>query len=166
MKIDLTQERLKELLRYDPDTGHFTWLVNIRGPAYVGRQAGATLNTGYISIKVDKTYYTGHRLACLYMTGAWPKEQVDHINGVRSDNRWSNLREATRSQNQLNQKLRTTSKTGVKGVYWSSHKRRFVAQFTTLGVRTLVGQFKTVEEAAAAIQAARESQHQEFARHK
>jgi hypothetical protein len=96
MELDYT--RLRELLNYAPSTGIFTWNVS-RGRATAGAQAGSEDYSGYVLIRVDKILYKAHRLAVLYMTGKWPECQVDHINGVEGDNRWSNLRECTVKEN-------------------------------------------------------------------
>lgn len=98
----LTQTRLKELLFYNPETGNFTWLVRSADRIKIGQTAGCLDKTnGYISIKVDKRRYTGHRLAYLYMTGEFPTE-IDHINRNRADNRWENLRNVPHSINMKN----------------------------------------------------------------
>lgn len=92
----LTQEVLKSLLYYDPETGIFVWLVTRqRSPA--GKEAGGYDEKGYRRICVNGTKVRAHRLAWLYMTGEWPEDQLDHINGLKDDNRFVNLREATNS---------------------------------------------------------------------
>ena len=88
----ITQEELKELLDYNPETGLFTWNVynNIKNKTTAG-----TFNDGYIQIKIKQKIYQAHRLAWLYVYGEWPKGQIDHINGIRDDNRIENLRDVT-----------------------------------------------------------------------
>lgn len=81
----LTQERLKELLKYDPETGLFTW-ISRKPKVKLNTIAGYKTKRGYILIGVDRVYYFGHRLAFFYMTGQWPKEVIDHINCIKSDN--------------------------------------------------------------------------------
>jgi len=87
----LTQSQLKEILTYNPDTGIFTWLVASNGRIRVGDIAGTTDN-GYVRIMIERTKYRAHRLAWLYVHGESPKEQIDHINHIRDDNRINNLR--------------------------------------------------------------------------
>ncbi|MCO5129788.1 MAG: HNH endonuclease [Xanthobacteraceae bacterium] len=113
-------ERLRDLLRYDPDSGEFTWCV-ARGNLRAGCEAGTKNTRGYIVIKVDRRSYGAHRLAWLYMTGSMPPDEIDHIDMDRSNNRWSNLRAATTSQNQANRKKLSNNASGIKGVSW--HKR-------------------------------------------
>jgi len=83
----ITQARLKELLNYDPETGIFTRLTYGKGNFYIGSVAGGRTKNRYIAINLDKKIYLAHRLAHLYMTGEWPKDQIDHINNIRDDNR-------------------------------------------------------------------------------
>src|SRR5215813_12141516 len=103
----LTHERLKELLSYDPKTGLFIW--NSRGAV-----AGTTDQEGYIQIHLDGKKYRAHRLAYLYMTGEMPTQILDHINRVRSDNRWGNLRPVTDRFNYYNCSDYSNNKSGVK----------------------------------------------------
>jgi len=138
----LTQSRLKELLHYNPDTGIFTWIIDSRGPIRKGRIAGTPQSSHYISITVDNYRTLAHRLAFLYMTGAMPPNDTDHINGVRHDNRWDNLRCVTRSENLRNQKQRLDNTSGITGVAWANHRRKWRAhimvkqQFIHLGYFT------------------------------
>ena len=99
MKEKITQAKLKELLSYDPETGDFTWLV---GRKMAGKKAGSPHNQGYFTIRISRKLYLSHRLAWLYVYGAFPKIDLDHINGVKSDTRIDNLRECSESQNQWN----------------------------------------------------------------
>lgn len=92
MKNKLTQKRLKKLLYYNPDTGIFTWKINSRR-SLKDAPAGNLHPSGYIRIGIDSKEYRAHRLAFLYMEGYIPENDVDHINRVRDDNRWKNLRE-------------------------------------------------------------------------
>jgi hypothetical protein len=113
----LTQEQLKEKLIYFPKEGYF-----IRLP--LGNVAGYYEN-GYIKLKINSKGYFAHRLAWLYMTGEMPKDCIDHINGIKDDNRFENLREATKSQNNLNVGIKKNNKSGYKGV--SAYKNKWKA---------------------------------------
>ena len=90
----LTQQRLKQVLGYDPKTGIFRWKVR-RPKRKPGDQAGCLNKEGYVKISVDGASYTAHRLAFFWMTGKWPTPMTDHFNGIRNNNRWENLREVT-----------------------------------------------------------------------
>jgi len=112
----LTQERLKELLHYEPATGWFTWRVN-SSIANIGDRAGGHHGLGYRQIGLDYKKYLEHSLAFFYMTGEWPEHEVDHINGDKADNRWSNLRPATKSENGHNKPIHRANRSGYHGVY-------------------------------------------------
>jgi hypothetical protein len=112
----LTQERLKELLRYEPETGWFTWRL-ASSIANIGDRAGGHHGHGYRQIGLDYKKYLEHSLAVFYMTGEWPKDEVDHINGKKDDNRWVNLRLATRSENGHNKPVHRANRSGYPGVY-------------------------------------------------
>ena len=118
----LTRQRLKEVLRYEPRSGKFYWRVSLGPRAQEGNEAGYTASTGYIVIGVDGERYLAHRLAVLYRTGKWPKDETDHRNRKRHDNRWTNLREATRRQNIRNQIARAPS--GLKNIYKARNRWR------------------------------------------
>lgn len=142
----ITRTRLKELLVYEPETGIFRWAKGRVG-CRKGDAAG-TLVGGYIGIKLDRRRYLAHQLAFLYMTGQVPIE-VDHKNRCRSDNRWTNLRTVTRSQNHANvTKPRGSSASGVRGVALQKTTGRWFAHIQFEGKRTYLGTFSTIEEAA------------------
>jgi hypothetical protein len=141
----ITQERLKEVLSYDPESGDFCWKVKVGPIAKIGDKAGSN-SYGYRSIRVDKRRYAAHRLAWLYVHGYFPEHQIDHINRVRNDNRISNLREVSQSCNMRNMVGRSPS--GVKGVY----KRcgNWEAKITVGGRSINLGTFSTKLGAAKA----------------
>jgi hypothetical protein len=114
-KPQLTQERLKELFKYDPETGLFTRLVSTNNRVKIGDVAGNARADGYIKIRVDFDMHYAHRLAWLYMTGCWPTMKIDHINGNKSDNRWLNLRDVSATVNAQNS-LQGGGSTGETGV--------------------------------------------------
>lgn len=155
----LTQSRLKELLHYCPVTGVFTWIV-ARQRARCGDAAGRINHDGYRQIGIDGKRYSTHRLAWLYMTGEWPERQIDHRNGVRDDNRWSNLREATNAENGQNRGVRSNSTSGFMGVTWSKKLGMWQAQIGIAGRVKYLGYFTTQEDAHAAYLAAKAKHHQ------
>lgn len=161
--MELTQARLKELLHYDPETGHFTWLVKV-GCVTPGRRAGTKHSGGYVQMKLDGRFYLAHRLAWLYETGSWPPDQIDHVNGIRSDNRICNLRPATPTQNCCNARVRTKSTSGYKGVCWVARDKRWMASITVNKKTEYLGYFKTAEQAHAAYVEAASRLHGKFAR--
>ena len=159
----LTAERLRSLLIYDPATGIFTRRVSRQG-FHAGTQAGVIHKaSGYVYIGVDRKRYRAHRLAWLYMTGEWPVE-IDHDNTIRSDNRWSNLREATRSQNNANAQRRADNTSGHKGVSWVARVNRWRAYITSHGRQCHLGYFRDYRGAIDARDAAFQQQFGEFAR--
>jgi hypothetical protein len=159
----LTQQRLKELLDYDLETGVFTWKVGRKGTAK-GDVAGCLhKDTGYLRIGIDYVDYMSHRLAWLYVYGAFPDETIDHIDRVRSNNSIANLRAATYSQNQANTSAYVTNKCGIKGIRFRKDIRRWQARICMNRKQTNLGTFDTAEEARAAYKAAAEIYYGEFA---
>jgi hypothetical protein len=167
----LTQERLKQLLSYDPLTGVWRWLVDRgRNPrrSRAGDVAGRISqpnkpNGGYRCIQVDGRSYRSNRLAVFYMTGAWPEQLVDHENGIHDDDRWENLRPATNSQNQQNKKLQCNNTSGFKGVYFDRRRGKWRASIYCNYGRHSLGYHTTREAAIIAIAEASERLHGEFA---
>lgn len=154
---------VRSLLSYDPATGEFRW-SNSRRNGAAGRLAGTIGKGGYRFIAVCGKRCRAHRLAWLWMTGAWPTNELDHINGNPADNAWSNLREATRVENCRNRAETKRSKTGVAGVYWDGGRNRWSA-FIGLNGRSLpLGRFDSLEAAQAARVTAERQHYGAFAR--
>ncbi|HHS83686.1 MAG TPA: HNH endonuclease [Gammaproteobacteria bacterium] len=146
----ISQGRLKEILHYSQDTGVFTWLKKSPRGVKEGAIAGTLCPaTGYTKIQINYRAYGCHRLAFLYMTGSVP-EQVDHINHDRSDNRWTNLREAEFSVNSKNKSLDKRNKTGFSGVEFVKTTGKFRARFNYEGKWTSLGTFNDLESAVRA----------------
>lgn len=155
---ELTQDRLKELLHYDPETGHFTRLKRVNNQV-AGKVCNSRCSEGYIKIAIDGKRYAAHRLAFFYMTGEWPAESVDHKNLDTSDNSWSNLRECTQSQNLANREKATNNTLGVKNVYpYKLDKFRVVIDSKSYGV------YNTLDEAEMVARVSRYLLYGEFAR--
>lgn len=159
----ITQQELKALLHYNPDTGHFTWAKG-RGRMAKGSRAGGIRGEGYEQIVLHGKAYQSHRLAWLWMTGEWPAAQVDHRDGARANNRWGNLRLATHPQNQWNTGLRADNSSGFKGVTRPKGRTKWRAYINENGRRKFLGSYPTAEEANQAALAARQVAHGEFAR--
>jgi len=128
--MELTQEYLRSILKYDLLTGNFTWIVNRNSKARKNTIAGFINNNKgkkYRHIMINYKMYKAHRLAFLYVLSEFPSYQVDHINGDGTDNRWINLRPVTSKENRRNQKLHSTNTSGYVGVTWNKHKGKWQA---------------------------------------
>ncbi|HIE4429971.1 TPA: HNH endonuclease [Burkholderia multivorans] len=163
MKSELTAERARELLDYDPETGEFRWKVR-RGKQRPGLLAGSVDAKGYVTIRIDYKLLFAHRVAWLIVTGEWPIFQIDHRDGDKSNNRFANLRTATNSQNQANIGLRAHNTSGIKGVSWSREKQKWEARFRCENRQYFVGYFNDIREARVAYQCAIEKYFGEYAR--
>lgn len=159
----LTRARLQDILVYDPVTGLFRWRHH-RGSKPAGSLAGTIDRHGYLRITIDGRGYRAHRLAFLYMEGALPPDQVDHINGEKIDNRWANLRHASRLQNARNKGIRINNKTGFIGVSICPETKRFRASIFHDGKGRNIGRYDYAVDAARAYDAAATKQFGQFAR--
>ena len=159
----LTYERLTNTLDYNRETGVFIWKISNKGRVKAGDIAGYINVRGYRVIcfgfgdKNTQKSYLAHRLARFYVNGVWPELAVDHINGVKDDNKWCNLREATCSQNNRNKSVSTRSQTGVKGV-----NRGKDGKFR---VYICLGTYDTKEKAHEIYKEAARKLHGEFLHH-
>jgi hypothetical protein len=134
----ITADYLRGLLSYDPDTGIFRWKISRCSKRPVGSIAGFPAQ-GYINIGIDRKTYRAHVLAWLYMTGEWPRKNLDHEDTDKSNNRFKNLREATKSQNGANMKGRSSS--GYKGVYLDKRNNQWFASIQSNGKKYYLGRF-------------------------
>jgi len=146
----LTQEELKKFLHYEPETGMFIWLVDRGGGTKIGNIAGFIRKDGYRHIKIFSKHYLSGRLAFFYMTGKWPEHEIDHINRIRDDDRWCNLRVVTRQQNNRNQNIQKNNTSGIKGVHWIQRLNKWQARIWINKKTVSLGCFNNIEEAAKA----------------
>jgi hypothetical protein len=139
---ELTAKELRSVLRYEPETGQFYWLIGNHGRK-IGKIAGH-LSKRYTDIRVNGKTHHAHRLAFLYMTGEWPSE-VDHRNRDGHDNRWPNLRVTTASQNQFNRQFRQRDL--PRGVEFDAENQRYRGRLSVNRARHGTPWFKTASEA-------------------
>lgn len=151
--IDLLGEIKTRGLQYNSDTGVFSWVT--------GRVCGYIMD-GYLVISVAGTQYRAHRLAFLIMTGSIPA-YVDHINRCRSDNRWCNLRVATKAENCRNASKRKDNTSGIKGVSWNKEKSKYRAYIMLDRKQIHLGFFDTKDAAYIAYKEAAKTYHKNFA---
>jgi hypothetical protein len=145
-KLDITIEHLRESLDYNAQTGIFTWRKNHRRPDLIGKTAGSVHSAGYISIAIHNVKRLAHRLAWFYVTGKMPEGHIDHINGNKLDNSFTNLRQVTRFGNLQNMRKATkANKSGFLGV--CSHQGKWLVQIMANGERIRESGFNTPEEA-------------------
>ena len=146
----LTQDRLRELLTYNPMMGEFRWKTNRSAGVKTGDLAGSVDKRGYVRVSIDAKLYTAHRLAWLYTYGRWPETELDHINKTPSDNRIANLRLATRELNTRNVNVRKDSLSGVKGVRWRKLDKRWESRIAIKGKTVTIGRYANIANATQA----------------
>lgn len=145
-------ELFAEFLEYAPDTGRFTWKKRASSKADVGTRAGRIQSLGYRQIKLKGRAVYAHRLAWFFVYGAWPEEEIDHINRNRDDNRIENLRACSRSQNLQN-------KGGVVGCYFDGRRGRWVAEICGEKGKIYLGSFSSKDSASLAYRDAKLVHH-------
>ena len=156
----LTYEIAHSIWRYDPNSGFFFWKISPRNQTKVGDRAGG-FNGKYWILQYRGTYYKAARIAWLMQTGDWPKDQIDHKNGIKLDDSFSNLREASNQQNCCNQTVRKNNKLGIKGV--SIFEGKYKAQICRSGRVIYLGLYDNVQAAKAAYDAEAAKLHEQFA---
>lgn len=167
--IEFEVEKLRKILRYDPSTGILWWMLRDDVPKQVntrlaGKVAFTSVNDkGYLHGGIHGRSYVAHRVAWALHYGEWPVNHIDHINGVRTDNRIENLRQATNSQNLMNRGKQENNTSGYKGVYFNKEKNKWQAHIHSGGENIYLGRFSTPEAAHDAYSFAAIKLHMEFA---
>lgn len=151
--MSLTQERLKEVIKYDRRTGLFYWKVST-GKVSRGAVAGHTDSAGYTKISIDGVKYFAHRLAWFYVRGKWPEKNIDHKDLCRNNNKLANLRDVGQSLNGLNGPLRKNNSSGYTGVSYDARRKHWVAYINQGQCKKHLGSFKDLRAAAEARAAA------------
>lgn len=151
---ELTAEYLRSVLDYDQETGIFTWKVSTSTRVKVGDVAGSQNALGYLQIRVQSRLYLAHRLAWLHHFGEWPKDQLDHVNRIRTDNRLVNLRDVTNKQNHQNRSKSSNNTSGHPGVCWNKQRSKWGARIKHNHKQIHLGYFSILEEAISARKAA------------
>jgi len=143
----ITQKQLKEVLHYNPDTGVFTRIKYKGGKNKQGDEAGCINGLGYRTISINMKRYTAHRLAFLYMNGQFPIDCTDHINHIRHDNRWCNLRPASRSENSKNLSAYVNNKSGYTGIIFCERTKMWHAYIRISRKKLHLGSFNQIADA-------------------
>ena len=158
----ISHNELLSVLKYNPRSGHFRWKSCAALWVRTGTIAGKTNKNGYRAIKIAQVWYYEHRLAWFYMTGRWPRKQVDHVNRRKADNRWMNLRQADAVQNAQNSTKRSNNKTGYKWVV--RRRNRYFSQVKLGSKYRFLGPFDTAKEAHVAAANLAKLKHGKFFR--
>lgn len=160
LKQELTAERLRELLHYNPETGQFVRKASLRSDR-VGAIAYSLHTNGYSRFSLDNKNYYAHRLAWLYVYGSWPSGDIDHINHEKTDNRISNLRDVSRSVNNQNRvRCKSESASGVLGVSWHKAAQKWSARISLNGKSQHLGLFAEKDNAKMAYIDAKRALHE------
>jgi len=160
----ITQEQVKSIFTYKDSTGELINRFSRGRKAKKGCRAGTDSATGYLQMSIFGKGYTTHRIVFLYHHGYLPK-YVDHINGIKSDNRIENLRSCTKTQNGQNSKIWKNNKSGIKGVCWDRWKKAWVAYVSVNGKSLNLGRFWDKEVAGQVVRIERIKHHGEFCNH-
>lgn len=155
---NVTSERLRELFKYDEESGLFT-RIKQSGSAKQGCVATCENSNGYIVIRIDGKLYGAHRLAWLYVHGKFPIDQIDHIDGIRTNNAIKNLRASSQYENMQNVKIKSSNKSGHTGVSWDSQTGSWAAQIMHKRKTIRLGRFDRLEDAAEAYKNAKKLIH-------
>lgn len=158
-------EYLRKRLRYEPETGKLFWRVagreefvsqrswTVWNKRYSGKEVGRVSARGYLVVVLRGKSLASHRVAWAIHTGAWPQNQIDHINGLRTDNRFENMRDVTHAENSRNMRMLDRNSSGRVGVFWAAQSKRWNAQIGHNGRRIHLGSFKEFTDAVAAREA-------------
>lgn len=162
----VNEVQLRELFDYDPASGVLTWRkrgehwfksqrdCQAWNTRYAGKPANYIHKLGYVVVRLFGRAYKGHRVAYAIHYGRWPTLQIDHINGVKTDNRIANLREVDNQTNARNTKIHRHNTSGFSGIYWHKRDRKWIARIGTTKAGSFIGAFKNLDDAIAARKAA------------
>jgi uncharacterized protein YkuJ len=145
----ITQEELKEILEYNPDTGVLKWNKTLRNGVQKGREVSGLDKDGYLRVKYNGKTYMAHRLAWLYVYGEYPNI-IDHIDRDVTNNRIENLRNVDNYTNRKNQKVFKNNTSKVTGVCYVKNENKWMARISENGKRILLGKFENKEDAIKA----------------
>lgn len=157
--------KFEDYFSYDKETGTLTWKITVNSRSLKGEEAGSFDKLGYRRVGLFGKSYKVHRIAWYLHYGVLPSDWLDHINGIKSDNRISNLREASRKQNSYNRKRSKSNSSGIKGVVWHKRDKKWMAAIESENKNIFVGYFKCKEKAREAVEAKRIELHGEFHNH-
>jgi len=160
----MNKPEIEAMFEYDRERGHLLWRGGRRGRGSTGRIAGHSDERGRVKIRHGGKQYFLHMLVWVLETGEWPSSEIDHVNGRSEDNRFSNLRLATRSQNLYNRRMPTTNTSGFKGVKFSKRRQKWEANIGVNGRVIYLGLHEDILSARDAYRNAAIKYHGEFAR--
>jgi hypothetical protein len=146
---DLTADFVRNRFWYEPWTGQLSYRIPPNSCYKQGDPVGTKTLKGYIRVVIDWKHYLSHRIIWLWMTGEWPEFEIDHIDGNKANNKWSNLRKAQSFQNMHYKGVQINNTSGFKGV-WKSSAHRWCAEIKIRGIKHIVGHYDTPEEASKA----------------
>lgn len=155
----ITHNELIAKISYESETGNFFWNVNSGSRAKIGQKLGSYDMYGYLTVRINKKSYKLHRLAWFYVHKIWPENDVDHINGIRNDNRLCNLRCASRKTNLENRTCKSESETGLYGAYYDKRKRKYYSAISHHNIKIHLGMFESAQEAHNAYIDAKQKLH-------
>lgn len=159
-----SRDRILELVSYDQNTGIFIRKIKTNRNHVIGEQVGTLSSAGYLVIQIDKEKYYAHRIAYFLLTGEQPIV-VDHVNGIRTDNRAVNLRSATRCQNVYNMKKTARNRSGHKNIHWNNRSHKWDVHMHANKKSHWIGCYSSLEDAIEASNLMRIKLHGEFANH-
>lgn len=161
---DLDLNELRNLLNYNPETGILSWRID-RNVIKAGEPIGSLHHSGYLVFKFKKRQYLVHRIIWFGMTGKWPDDQIDHIDTIKTNNKWNNLREASHTENQRNKNINKANNTsGYKGVTWHKKRQKWRADIKVNGKSLTIGSFDNILDAVKAREEAGKRFHKNFNR--
>ena len=145
----LTYEQIAKVLSYNSRNGKLTWTDRAKN-RFIGKTAGSRTKSGYTELSCKGHRLYAHRVAWLLFYKKWPDAQIDHINGIGSDNRITNLREVTNRENHRNSKRHVDNSSGVQGVYWNRRAKKWQAYICIDYKQKYLGVFEYLVDAEAA----------------